>query len=298
MAEMRLVKTNDASGLARGRTHTAVAAVVMAALVFAGSASAAGTYDPPTVVPPTPSRPTSNLIPTRSPTLASAPAYGQQCRVTGGAKLPAAPTAGRAWTARLVGVTGLRTRPVIRRKPFRYLRPYAPLGGGDVNLLITGRACDAHDRAWLRVYVPQRPNGSQAWILRDYVVISRNEYRVVIDQSDRTLTLFRRGHRIWRTQVAVGKAETPTPFGKFAIAEKVRTGDPKNFLGPLVMPLTAFSETLNEYAGGNGRVAIHGTSFPQLIGTRASHGCIRMRNKDVTRLGRILRPGTPVTIKR
>ena len=294
MAEMRLVRTNDATATAR-ITCAAISVIVMALSAGASRAVAAGLYDPPDSTTPTTR---SSLTPTRSPSLSAVPSSAKRCRVTGGPKFPTAPVPGRAWTARLVGVTGLRTRPVIVHKPFRYLRPYAPLGGGDVNLLITGRACDSHDRAWLRVYVPQRPNGSQAWILRDYAVISRNEYRVVIDQSDRTLTLYLRGRRIWRTQVAVGKVETPTPLGSFAIAEKIRTGDPTNFLGPLVMPLTAFSETLNEYAGGNGRVAIHGTSVPQFIGTRASHGCIRLRNKDVTRLGRLLRSGTPVTIKR
>jgi lipoprotein-anchoring transpeptidase ErfK/SrfK len=63
-----------------------------------------------------------------------------------------------------------------------------------------------------------------------------------------------------------------------------------------VMPLTGFSQTLNEYAGGDGRVAIHGTSVPSLIGTAASHGCVRMRNADVRRLARLVRPGTPVAI--
>ena len=35
---------------------------------------------------------------------------------------------------------------------------------------------------------------------------------------------------------------------------------------------------------------------PQLLGTRASHGCIRIRNSDVVRMARIVRPGTPVDI--
>ena len=63
------------------------------------------------------------------------------------------------------------------------------------------------------------------------------------------------------------------------------------------MPLTGFSETLNEFAGGNGRVAIHGTSLPSLIGTQASHGCMRMHNGDIVRLARLAAPGTPVAIR-
>jgi lipoprotein-anchoring transpeptidase ErfK/SrfK len=64
-----------------------------------------------------------------------------------------------------------------------------------------------------------------------------------------------------------------------------------------VLPLTGYSETLNEYAGGDGRVAIHGTSLPSLLGTRASHGCIRVRNADIVRISRLVRPGTPVQIR-
>jgi len=72
---------------------------------------------------------------------------------------------------------------------------------------------------------------------------------------------------------------------------------PGGFLGPIVLPLTGFSETLNEFAGGDGRVAIHGTSVPSLIGTQASHGCMRMRNADIVRLARLATPGTPVAIR-
>ena len=101
-----------------------------------------------------------------------------------------------------------------------------------------------------------------------------------------------------RAPVAIGEAGTPTPTGPlFAIAERIPTNLPQGFLGPFVFALTGYSETLNEFAGGDGRVAIHGTSLPELIGTRASHGCIRMRNADVVRLSRLVRAGTPVAIR-
>ncbi|MBM3697897.1 MAG: L,D-transpeptidase [Actinobacteria bacterium] len=56
-------------------------------------------------------------------------------------------------------------------------------------------------------------------------------------------------------------------------------------------------ERAAEYAGGNGRVAIHGTSKPELIGKAVSHGCIRMRNADIQRLTRLVRGGTPVQVR-
>jgi lipoprotein-anchoring transpeptidase ErfK/SrfK len=215
-----------------------------------------------------------------------------------GPGLAGKPTPVRSYSARLIAATGVRETPDISTKPFRYIRPTAPLGKGDVNLMITDRACDGHERVWLRVRVPQRPNGTQGWLLRDFVSVQANDFRVVIDQSERRMTVYEQNHVVMRAPVAVGKPETPTPFGNFAIAEKIYTNDPSAFIGPLVMPTTGFSETLNEYAGGNGRFAIHGTAVPQFIGTRASHGCIRMYNKDVLRLGKLVQPGTPILIQR
>jgi len=43
-------------------------------------------------------------------------------------------------------------------------------------------------------------------------------------------------------------------------------------------------------------VYIHGTSDEQRIGTAVSHGCIRMRNRDVIELFDAVTPGTPVEI--
>ena len=43
-------------------------------------------------------------------------------------------------------------------------------------------------------------------------------------------------------------------------------------------------------------VYIHGTSDEQSIGKAASHGCIRMRNRDVVELFDQVAPGTPVDI--
>jgi lipoprotein-anchoring transpeptidase ErfK/SrfK len=43
-------------------------------------------------------------------------------------------------------------------------------------------------------------------------------------------------------------------------------------------------------------IYIHGTNHEDLIGTPASHGCIRMRNTDVAELYDRIPPGTPVTV--
>ncbi|MGE5472866.1 MAG: L,D-transpeptidase family protein [Ignavibacteriales bacterium] len=45
-----------------------------------------------------------------------------------------------------------------------------------------------------------------------------------------------------------------------------------------------------------GKYGIHGTIFPNSIGGATSHGCVRMWNKDVKEVYRIVPYGTPVLI--
>lgn len=93
-------------------------------------------------------------------------------------------------------------------------------------------------------------------------------------------------NKVYKTyRVAVGKGETPTPVGEWVIIWKsYRAGD---IFGTRFL-------ALNVPWGGYG---IHGTNQPWSIGNYASHGCIRMRNKDVEELYEWIPIGTPVTIE-
>lgn len=201
-----------------------------------------------------------------------------------------------SWAGRLLVVATARAMPSPGGKPLRLLQPIAPLGAGPVWLQVRGVKVVAGVR-WVKVLMPVRPNGSTGWVRASDMVFRPIELRVVIDTGDRKLHLYRGMRKLRSFPIAVGEPKTPTPVGTFAVAEVIPTGDPKAFLGPIVMPLTAFSNVLNEFAGGNGRVAIHGTSMPELIGKPVSHGCIRMRNADIMRLTRLVRAGTPVVIR-
>jgi len=215
-----------------------------------------------------------------------------------GGPVPTEPTSARAWVARVVApTTRAYAAPSSSAKVRKVLPALAPLGRGPTQLLVT-RTTVADGERWLEVLLPMRPNGVTGWIRADSTVLSTTSARVVIDLSEHRLTLYRANHVVLRAGIVIGKASTPTPRGtKFAIAEVISTNNPGGFLGPIVMPLTGYSETLNEFAGGNGRVAVHGTSEPGLIGTSASHGCIRMSNVNILRLARIATPGTPVSIR-
>lgn len=212
------------------------------------------------------------------------------------ATIPQRPTNTTTWIAQLFAAVSVRLDPDPSARQVVALQPLAPLGGGITTLQVIDRRPGADGRLWIKVLVPQRPNGSSGWVPASQVRLLTTPLRIRIDLGDRRLTLYRSGRVVKRIRVAVGAPGTPTPTGRFAVAEVIRTHHPGGFLGPVVFPLTGFSNVLNEYAGGNGRVAMHGTSLPELIGTRASHGCIRIRNADVAWMARHVRPGVPVTI--
>jgi lipoprotein-anchoring transpeptidase ErfK/SrfK len=211
----------------------------------------------------------------------------------------AAPTAKLAWTAKLTYPTAARSAPRRGARKIGRVTPTAAWDGGPVGLLVLGAKRDETGRLWVRVQLPERPNGRAGWIDADYARLSPTPWRIVVDRARRRATAFRSGRRVRSWRVVVGKPSTPTPRGLFAVYERVRQL-PGSELGPWVLHLTAHSNTLQNYGGGPGRVALHGRDGPLLadpLGSARSHGCIRMQNRIVSWLAARLRPGTPVEIR-
>jgi lipoprotein-anchoring transpeptidase ErfK/SrfK len=122
---------------------------------------------------------------------------------------------------------------------------------------------------------------------------------VVVDVSLRRVRVLHGGRVVRSFPAVVGAPATPTPHGYFAVAEIVRQRDPHGFLGPWALHLTAHSRVLDDYGGGPGTVAIHGRDGASLLdplGSARSHGCIRIGNRAVRYLARVLEPGVPVTV--
>jgi lipoprotein-anchoring transpeptidase ErfK/SrfK len=104
--------------------------------------------------------------------------------------------------------------------------------------------------------------------------------RLVISIPDRKVALIEDGQVVKVYPVAVGKASSPSPRGSFHIASRVQRPTwyhPGKVVGPgPANPLGTRWMGLG-YKG----YGIHGTNMPLSIGKAASHGCIRMRNRDV-----------------
>jgi len=111
----------------------------------------------------------------------------------------------------------------------------------------------------------------------------QNSPDIKIDLNKRTLTLT--SPQLTKTYpIAIGKPSTPTPTGKWQIVQKAL--NPGGPFGTRWMRLSI-------PWGGYG---IHGTNNPDSIGRAVSHGCVRMYNKDVEEVYRLVPIGTPVSI--
>lgn len=110
-----------------------------------------------------------------------------------------------------------------------------------------------------------------------------NPFSIEVVLDDTTLKLLNNKKVLKHYSVAVGTKKNPTPRGQWYIKGKYLWGDP--FGGHFMQ--------LNVPWGIYG---IHGTNKPWSIGTRASHGCIRMYSQQAAQLYNIVPKGTPVLI--
>jgi len=127
---------------------------------------------------------------------------------------------------------------------------------------------------------------SPAMAARRIVVSIPDRKLAVIDDIESRITVF---------SVAVGAPATPSPTGTFTIVNRIPNPTyykPGRVIGPGdANPLGTRWIGLSQKGYG-----IHGTDAPGSIGRATSHGCIRLRNRDVESLFELVRPGDVVEL--
>lgn len=134
--------------------------------------------------------------------------------------------------------------------------------------------------------------------------------RVLVDAQEKRLYLRHDDGRVASYAVAVGSVRTPTPPGDYTVEaiqhqptwyppasirrEHERKGQPL----PAFVPPGADNPLGSYFVKLQDSLGIHGTNQPRSIGRAASHGCIRMHDRDVRELIRFLRRGDAITIVR
>ena len=161
---------------------------------------------------------------------------------------------------------------------------------------VVGKVVRSDCRAtWYRVQLPKKPNGRTAFVRARGLRVDTVPTRIVVDISQRRLTLYRSGKRVLTATAAVGSPSTPTPTGRFYVNQILVPADTGGPFGPAAIGISAFSTVLTGWVQG-GPVAIHGTNEPWSIGHAVSNGCIRLPNPTLERVLRLTPAGTPVII--
>ncbi len=195
---------------------------------------------------------------------------------------------------------GKATAPVVvRTRPNAGAPVKTRLGVRNQNdyptLVLVDTVREVDGKTWYRVWVAMRPNGSRGWVKEGPLAFYTTSAKIVIDLSERKLRVYRRGELAAEYPVAVGRPGLETPTGSFFINQKLKPPQPGGAYGALAIGTSAFQPKLAGWAQG-GPVAIHGTNEPWLIGKAVSHGCVRMYDKDVLAVSKMVPAGSPVIV--
>ncbi len=254
----------------------------------------------PIIIPPAPSTSTSPLAPSTTAVTdegaPAGPAPSTWVRSVVPAVAPLVDSApSNVVDPSVIATATVRTIPLYASPGAA--KPVATLAnpnylGATVVLLVTG-----YQPGWVQAYIPVRPNETTRWIPSADVAISFVTDHIVVSLSARKLTLYHDNAPVFSSSVAPGAPSSPTPTGSFFVAYIVKLTDPTNVYGPYALGTSAFSNTYYSFDGGPGQVGIHGTNQPWVIGSYASHGCVRLPNSAITTLAQEIVPGTPVEIE-
>jgi hypothetical protein len=152
---------------------------------------------------------------------------------------------------------------------------------------------------WAAVSSSLVPNGHRAWVRlgsRD-LAFRHTRWRLEADLTDRALTVLHDGERVTSFAVTIGRRGTESPTGRFAISDKLAGKDFGRSFGCCILALSGRQPKVT-FDGLDGRMAIHGTDRPRLIGHRDSQGCLRASDQHLRMLMRRVPVGTPVIIRR
>jgi L,D-transpeptidase ErfK/SrfK len=125
--------------------------------------------------------------------------------------------------------------------------------------------------------------------------LGQSTRRVVVSIPDRKLAVVQAGRVVKIFSTAVGAPQTPSPSGSYRIVQRI--SDPTWYTKGKIVPPGKSNPIGTRWLGLSAKgYGIHGTNAPSSIGHNASHGCIRMRNRDVEELFDMVAVGDAVEL--
>jgi L,D-transpeptidase catalytic domain len=150
---------------------------------------------------------------------------------------------------------------------------------------------------WLGVQAAELPNGEVGWLPARAARLDCTTWSLHADLSRRKLFVRREGRTVRELAVAIGRAENPTPEGRFSVTDKLRVTDPSSPYGCCVLALSGHQVNLPATWTGGDRLAVHATQDLASIGQAASLGCLRAGPRQVRWLIQTIPLGAPVFVR-
>jgi hypothetical protein len=188
----------------------------------------------------------------------------------------------------------VRAAPSPSAKLLARLRPTTYVGWDEVVLVLARTTVAGRDWALVRHAGFGSPRG---WLPAD--ALGRggvSHAQIVVDRRRRQVTVYVDGRARFRAPAGVGARGSPTPTGRTFLRERLVPSRKGGIYGVLAFGLGIYTPFRTDWPGG-GQVGLHGTNEPGLIPGLISNGCVRLRNRNVLRLDRIVGVGTPVLIR-
>lgn len=123
-----------------------------------------------------------------------------------------------------------------------------------------------------------------------------SDKRIKVNLASRLLTLYQGDVPIRMYPVAPGRPDSPTPLGRRRVVSMEINPDWIDPDSDTVIPTGPGNPLGYRWIGIGGNYGIHGTNRPGSIGKYASHGCMRMYERDVEDLFSHIVKGIPVDI--
>ncbi len=154
-----------------------------------------------------------------------------------------------------------------------------------------------HRGKWIGVISPQAGNGHVGWIPTSAAAFLRVDWAIHVSLHRHQVTVLENGHVREKYTVAIGRPSAPTPTGRFAVTDRLNTGDPSGPYGCCILATSAESPHAIQGWGGGNRIAIHSTPETSSIGLPVSHGCLRLTLPEGRWLLQHIPLGTPTIIR-
>jgi L,D-transpeptidase ErfK/SrfK len=124
--------------------------------------------------------------------------------------------------------------------------------------------------------------------------------RLVLKLSERRVYIYEKEQIKTSFPVAIGRSGWETPTGKYTVIQMQHNPVWQHpFTGELVPPGSdnpLGARWIGFWTDGTNYIGFHGTPNEETVGQPASHGCVRMYNRDVIQLFEMVRIGTTVEV--